>query len=117
MATGRNPTKLGGVGDKLVPRLQQMLDGFRKSDPPTVKKLPVEVDVVELLVSMGAEDSATLTQQTTGDLALIAFYYLLRVGEYTMKSARNNTKQTVPFKMEDITFFRKDKSGQLRQLP
>jgi hypothetical protein len=52
-----------------------------------------------------------------GDLSLIAFYYLLRIGEYTVKGKRNNTKQTVQFKLEDVTFYKKTKSGQLRCLP
>ena len=44
LATNTNPTKVRG-SDKLLPRLQQMLDGFRKADPPTTKQLPVEADV------------------------------------------------------------------------
>jgi hypothetical protein len=39
---------------------------------------------------------------------MIAFYYLLQVGEYTVKGSRNNTKQTVQFKYEDVTFFKKN---------
>ena len=117
LAIGTNPTKLGGTGDKLLPRLQQMLDGFRATDPPTLKKLPIEVDVVELLVGIGMEQSATPCQRATGDLALIAFYYLLRVGEYTAKGSRRDSKRTVQFKLEDVTFFKKDKRGQLLQLP
>ncbi len=48
---------------------------------------------------------------------MIAFYYLLRIGEYTTKGTRNNSKQTQEFKMGDITFFRKDKQGNLCCLP
>jgi hypothetical protein len=51
-----------------------------------------------------------------GDLTLIAFYYLLRVGEYTCKSSRNNTKQTNQFKIEEVTFFHYH-TGRLQQLP
>ena len=51
-----------------------------------------------------------------GDLVLIAFYYLLRVGKYTTKNECNNTKQTVQFCVKDVTFFRKDGAGHLRQL-
>ncbi len=43
LATNSNPTKIVG-SEKLLPRLQQMLDGFRKANPPTVKQLPVEAD-------------------------------------------------------------------------
>jgi hypothetical protein len=48
---------------------------------------------------------------------LIAFYYLLRVGEYTVKGSRNSTKQTIQFKFEDVTLFQKNNRGQLRCLP
>ncbi len=49
LATNTNPTKIVG-SDKLLPRIQQMLDGFCKADPPTIKQLLVEVDVPEFLV-------------------------------------------------------------------
>jgi hypothetical protein len=52
-----------------------------------------------------------------GDLAFIAFYYLLRVGEYTVKGKCNNTKQIVQFKFKDVSFFRQNKAGTLVCLP
>jgi hypothetical protein len=48
---------------------------------------------------------------------MIAFYYLLQIGEYTVKGKKNNTKQTVQFKLEDIKFFKKNKAGTLVCLP
>ena len=48
---------------------------------------------------------------------MVSFDYLLRVGEYTVKGSRNNTKQTVQVKYEDITFFKKNNRGELRCLP
>ena len=116
LATNTNPTKIVG-SDKLLPRLQQMLDGFRKADPPTTKQLPVESDVPEYLVDLGREPEARELDRAIGDLVLIAFYYLLRIGEYTTKAARNNSKQTEEFKLGDITFFKKDLHGNLRTLP
>lgn len=77
----------------------------------------MEADVPEFLAGLGREPLATGLDRAVGDLALIAFYYLLRVGEYTMKGSRNETKQTVQFKLEDITLFRKNANGQLRCLP
>jgi hypothetical protein len=104
--------------DKLMPRLQQMLDGFRKADPPTTKQLPVEADVPEFLVQLGLSPEARELDRAIGDLTMIAFfYYLLRIGEYTTKGTCNNSKQTEEFKMGDITFFAKDKQGNLRCLP
>ena len=36
-----------------VPQLAQIMDGWRKEDPPTKKKLPVGIDVTELLADLG----------------------------------------------------------------
>ena len=57
----------------------------------------------------------SLTQQSDpkqvaiADLTNIAFYYLLRVGEYT--KPRNTKTLTIPFRVMDITF--RNSSGQL----
>jgi hypothetical protein len=111
-----NPTKPIGSSN-LLPHLQQMLDGWAKEDPPTLKQLPVEADVPEYLASMATLPLASPLDRAIGDLAVIAFYYLLRIGEYTSKGKRNESKQTVQFKFEDITFFKKNRSGDLRCLP
>jgi hypothetical protein len=115
LAKGINPTKME-FSDKFIPRLAQMFQGWRKEDPPIIKKLPVEADIPEFLSALGKSNSTNQLDKAIGDLTLIAFYYLLRVGEYTVKCARNNTKQTVQFRMQDVTFFRRDNLGQLRQL-
>jgi hypothetical protein len=94
-----------------------MIDGFAKEDPPTRKMLPVESDVPELLVEMGYSKPGTAHTRAVGDLSLIAFYYLLHIGEYTLKGKCNNTKQTVQFKLEDVTFYKRTRNGQLRCLP
>ena len=67
----------------------------------------------------GALDSIQL--QAVGDLSLIAFYYLLRIGDYTVKRQHDRSnrakKQTIQFKLEDVTFFKTDKNRILRCLP
>jgi len=93
-----------------------MMDGMRKVDPPTTKKLPVEVDIPELLVRMAHVTVTATRAQAIADLILIAFYYLLRVGEYTCKGTRNESKQTVQFRAGDCTFFKKNHNGKLQQL-
>jgi hypothetical protein len=57
LATNTNPTKIKG-SEKLLPQLQQMLDGFRKADPPTTKQIPVEADVPGYLVKLGQDPEA-----------------------------------------------------------
>jgi hypothetical protein len=76
----------------------------------------VEVDVVEYLVKCGMAPGATERDKCRGDWSLIAFYFLLRIGEYTCKGTRNESKQTVQFRMKDLTFFKKDSLGRLKQL-
>jgi hypothetical protein len=78
LACGTNPTKMFG-SERLLPRLSQILDGWRKEDPPTTKQLPVEADVPELLAENGRDGNATELDRAIGDLTLIAFYYLLRI--------------------------------------
>jgi hypothetical protein len=62
-----------------------MLDGYRKFNPATRKKLSVQSDVPELLVKTAYQQGTTQRQWTTADLKMIAFYYLLWVGKYTVK--------------------------------
>jgi hypothetical protein len=109
-----NPVKLAG-SDKMVPRLAQTLDGWRQDDGPVMKKLPVEADVPEHFVKLGLIDGPPFIQ-AVADLTTFAFYYLLRVGEYTIKGTCNESKQTRQFKLKDVTFFKKDKWGRLLQL-
>jgi len=96
----QNPTKIAG-SNKLLPRLSQTFDGWQKEDPPTTKQLPVEADVPELLAERGRDGAVDNLDQAIGDLTLIAFYYLLHIGEYTVKGAHNETKQMVQFKYEN----------------
>lgn len=94
-----------------------MLDGMRKEDPATTKKLPVEFDVPEFLGNLAQEERASPVTMAVADCALMAFTYLLRVGEYTRKGSRNNTKQTKEFEVRDVTFYRPDPlTGHLRVL-
>jgi hypothetical protein len=116
LACDANPTKV--VGSKcLLPCLQIMLDGYRKVDPPTHKKLPIQSNVPKLLVETAYQPGTTQHQRATADLTMIAFYYLLRIGEYMVRGWRNNTKQMVQFKYKDVLFFKKNSRGQLRCLP
>ena len=51
--------------------------------------------------------TATQKEKTAGELALIAFYYLLRVGEYTRpRTTSPNSKRTINFRVDDVGFFK-----------
>ena len=124
-----NPVKISGT-DKFLHPIDRMLKGFKNDDPATVKKLPIEVDVAEYLVDGAADEVATARERRVADLTLVAFYYLLRVGEYTSRyrnskerptkstsRRKRRKKKTVNFRVSDVTFFKKDGGGRLRQLP
>ncbi len=78
--------------NKFLPSLQIILDGYRNEDPPTEKKLPVEVDVPKHLFSMGYGLGRSILGRTVRDVTLIAFHYLLCIGEYTVKGTQNESK-------------------------
>ncbi len=115
MAVGINPTKVWG-SDKFAPRISQMIYGMSKENPPTMKKLPVEVDVPEYIAKAGRDQVASPLTVVVGDLTFIAFYYLLCIGEYMVKGESNKSNQKKQFKLSDVKFFYKNKYGQLRQL-
>ena len=93
---------------------QRLVEGFRREDPPSIPQLAVPITVPNQCI--------TLTQHSTDDgniataqLIIIAFYYLLRVGEYTKPKyiTRNKKKlratRTVQFSIGNIGFFKNDK--------
>ena len=54
----------------------------------------MEADVPELFIDMAYTNKEDTFAQATADLALIAFYYLLRIGEYTIKSTADWESRT-----------------------
>lgn len=87
LACGQNPTKVGDGSDHLIPRISQMLDGMKKNDPLVMKKLPVEADSPDYNSQCSLRPTATQQEFAVADLVPIAFYYLLQVGEYTVKAS------------------------------
>ncbi len=116
LACNSIPTKVTGL-ECLLPCLQMMLDGHRTVDPPIKKLLLVQADVPEFLIETAYKLGSSEWDKATTDLTMITFYYLLGISEYKLKGTRNNSKQMVQFKYKDVTFFCKNKLGQLQCLP
>lgn len=93
-----------------------MLAGFRSFDPPTEKKLACHPDLPLFAVTNAHKGEASVVRQATGDLVCIAFYFLLRIGEYTTKTKRKKKTRTRQFRIKDVTFFKYDKEGKLQPL-
>ena len=87
------------------------MEGYRRNDPPPVPQLAVPLSVPEHMAHIGQLSSSPITQ-AIGDLAVIAFFYLLRVGEYTRPRTvtRNgitkSATRTKQFQLHDIGFFK-----------
>jgi len=96
------PNPLADTQGKYPKAISQLLEGYRRADPPSQPKLAVPLVVPRHLVIKGG--IGTDRQKAVGDLALIAFYYLLRVGEYTYhkKSEKRRTQQ---FRISDIALW------------
>ena len=62
--------------------LEMQMEGFWRADPIPVPELAVPVAVAEWLARYGQEAKLP-GEQAKGNMGLIAFFFLLRVGEYT----------------------------------
>ena len=77
----------------------------KKEDPPTEQKLAVGIDLVEFLCALGLKQQLDGLLVAVGEWVLVVFYFLIRVGEYTTKQHRVETKQTVQFRLGGMVFF------------
>jgi len=89
-------------------------ESYRRADPTVVRQDAVPVDVPNRIFesSRNCYDRRT---KAVGELALIAFYFLLRVGEYTFHNQQK--RRTQQFRLQDIKFLAKGKeipAGQLK---
>ena len=92
-----------------------MVEGLRREDPPAVPQLAVPVTVAHHAFAEGLFFAESEKLKASGCLASIAFYFLLRVGEYTKPRfvTRNNKKvratRTIQFSVGNIGFFKDGK--------
>ena len=80
-----------------------MIKGYRRDDPKSSPQLAVPVTITEHVLRNQWDTHPHCPQSAAiADLTNIAFYYLLRVGEYT--KPRNTKTNTIPIRVGDITF-------------
>ena len=80
-----------------------MLEGYRRVDPAPSRKLAVPISVVHYIIRKAAHFN-TPRQRAIANLCTIAFYYLLRAGEYSYTG--KEAVRTIPFSLQDVTFSR-----------
>ena len=88
---------------------------MRRNDPAPQPKLAVPPTVPTHLMRIGRfsrNSNNTSKLQAVGDMSVVAFYCLLRVGEYTYRTKRRDRKKqrnqtrTVQFRVGDVAFRR-----------
>jgi hypothetical protein len=88
------PSPLVKMQGQYTKKISQLLESYQREDPPSKPKLAVPLSVPNYLVLAGL-NSNDPKRRAVGNLATIAFHYLLRSGEYTFVSPkqRRQTKQ------------------------
>ena len=94
-----------------------MLTGFKNFDPAVGKRLACHPDLPKFACSNAYRPGTSEAEKAVGDLVVIAYYYLLRVGEYTTKSRRKLKTRTRQFRLKDVTFYKRGLNGVMQALP
>ena len=93
LETGKQPLhKIDGK--HYIKPIQHMLISFKKFDPSVEKKLVVHPELPRFAAAYGNKPGVGEYQKATVDLVLIAFYYLLRIGDKTKKTRGKKKTQT-----------------------
>jgi len=75
---------------------------YRREDPVPLKQLAVPIHVPNHIY-LSTRDTSSHHLKAVGELTLIAFFFLLRVGEYTFHG--KGKRRTQKFRLGDIKFF------------
>jgi hypothetical protein len=85
LAGYEDPRRSYGAKELDLP-ISAILSTNRKDDPPPQPQLALPVATIEHAAKYSRANQPELTR-ATADLLTVAFFYLLRVGEYTMPRA------------------------------
>ena len=83
--------------------ITRLFRSYTNEDPPPNSQIALPVTVFENIQQHECS-SANLREQAAADLIIIGFFFLLRVGEYTLPTSKRLTR-TVQFRLRDITFW------------
>ena len=80
-------------------RIQRMLKAYAKTDPPPNRVKPVPVAVIRRIMIVANAGNDKL-QKAIADMICIAFFFLLRPGEYAISPS-----ESTPFELKDVQLF------------
>ena len=105
------PSPIYRADQKYQLLLERQIEGYRRADPPAVPQLAVPVTVPHHCFTEGLA-SKDVVESTIGSLTMVAFYYLLRVGEYTtpkfitIRGKKVPATRTKQFTVGNVGFFK-----------
>jgi hypothetical protein len=79
-------------------RLKRQLAGYRRQDPPPNRVKPIPIKIIRHAVNT-AYATNDPGNRAIADMIIIAFFFLLRPGEYT-----GTVSDTSPFRLQDVQF-------------
>jgi hypothetical protein len=97
-AVGSPDPRLNSFG-QLDFRLTSLWRAWKRSDPPPTRVKPIPVQVLRLLVD-NTRHLGDPMMMSVSDMIILAFFFLLRPGEYTGTSSN-----TTPFTLRDVQLF------------
>ncbi len=83
--------------------IARLIKKFGDDDPPPQPKLAVPVSTIQ---AIAMQYSFGPHHMVVADMVVVAFFYLLRVGEYTKQARARGTKRTVPLRKCDVRLWR-----------
>jgi hypothetical protein len=95
--------------------LSRLFASYKHVDPATQSQVALPVAIFDdIMANEGASSLPHL--KAAADLTIVAFYFLLRVGEYTQPAGRRATR-TTQFRLKDATFWRQQSDATLVRIP
>ena len=102
-----DPRKSSPAQQSLNLPIAHLLKKYHDEDPPPEPKLAVPMSTIK---KIARKYNMTDHHRAVADLCIIAFFYLLRVGEYTMTTpAAQRLKRTISLRKCDIRLWHKGK--------
>ena len=97
---GAPDPRIAPADGKLDYRLTQQLRCWSKEDPPPRRVRPAPITLVTHILRSAFDRPSSPAEQAIADMICIAFYFLLRPGEYT-----GTTNDDAAFTLDDVRLF------------
>jgi hypothetical protein len=81
-------------------RIQRQIKAYTKDDAPPLRVKPVPIIIIIFIISQAFGETRDTAEMAIADMIVIAFFFLLRPGEYT-----GTLSDDAAFKIEDVSLY------------